>query len=890
MSVEELTKYISDKVDSINKQYPNLISNVQKENYISSNINLEMTPEQINEKINKIDNLYDEIIKRQERLIESRKELARELQKKKEELRDVNKTFGEVYKSYIIHTLKMYEDIINDESITIDTKKQIFESRLNEYLASENIRMNEYLAQQITNPEIIKKGQFEMFLGKESLNFETVSNLYKTFVEDLNLIANDSEGKMYSTVMNNKEIKFDAQGNLITEIDYNFSGIKEVYDFAKEHGKQIKFHTFLWHNAIPENLKKAIDSTTDPLLKRNMALSFLKDYASHLSNFINENGYDLKQIEVLNEIASDKPDNNILRDSWWKDVIGKNPTNGDEYFIDVLKIVKEKFSNVELTYNDYNEYLPYKCDKMCAIVKYIKDIEERDKTKLLDGLGVQAHYTDYSKDLDSPLTVDMIEQSALKFMKLGIPIYVSEFDYNTIANKNNPAKDQELKQAFIKYYVGIAHGFNAWGNSDNLTWGYTVDKKTGKFRNSHMIDVNGVPKEIYQQVIQQMGIITKTKELDNLLSDIEQTSLLSSQEIANKYLQTQQGIKYVEQIKVLRQQQIEKIQEQRKNNPGLSDVDFYKKMMTQFLTPVVQKISEEYNEELPVEKMQKVLGLVNPDNINFSLDKDINDIQADSQTGKIIINPEKTMGSTIEEKIVTSMGTSIHETFHLMINMLKTPEQTEKLGERLMHKVATSTSEREEHLAQEKYGQVLSEGFVEMKSSEFAQKNGFYSTINPSYIPYVNLCQYIQKQNKEIDNRFLFTKKADDVVAKMTPGAKSAFESTERLAVFNNFEVKEDKQSEQIQSKPNKEESFSKRSQIEIQIHNQIKEKNQIIKQQNEQQRQMTKPKEKILINSSPNNSGLSRSKGFANIIALSLIMSFVCGALFMIVYILIKG
>ena len=68
MSAEELTKYISDKVDSINKQYPNLISNVQKENYISSNINLEMTPEQINEKINKIDNLYDEIIKRRRNL------------------------------------------------------------------------------------------------------------------------------------------------------------------------------------------------------------------------------------------------------------------------------------------------------------------------------------------------------------------------------------------------------------------------------------------------------------------------------------------------------------------------------------------------------------------------------------------------------------------------------------------------------------------------------------------------------------------------------------------------------------------------------------------------------------------------------------------------------
>lgn len=343
----------------------------------------------------------------------------------------------------------MYEDIIDDNSITLDAKKQIFESRLNEYLVSENLRMNEYLLQQITDPERIKIGQFEMFLGKESLNFETVSNLYKTFVEDLNLIANDSEGKMYFTVINNKEIKFDNQGNLINEIDYNFSGIKEIYDFAKKHGKQIKFHTFLWHNAIPENLKKSIDSINNPSLKRNMALSFLKDYASHLAKFIKENGYNLKQIEVLNEIASDKPDNNILRNSWWKEIIGKNPTNGDEYFIDVLKIVRESFPNTELTYNDYNEYIPYKCEKICAIVKYIKQIEKRDQIKILNGLCLQAHYTDYIKNLNTPLTTYMIEQTALKFMKLRLPIYISEFDYNTIVNKNYPEKDQELKQAFI---------------------------------------------------------------------------------------------------------------------------------------------------------------------------------------------------------------------------------------------------------------------------------------------------------------------------------------------------------------------------------------------------------------------------------------------------------
>ena len=36
-----------------------------------------------------------------------------------------------------------------------------------------------------------------------------------------------------------------------------------------------------------------------------MTLSFLRDYSSKLSAFIKEKGYDIRQIEALNEIASD---------------------------------------------------------------------------------------------------------------------------------------------------------------------------------------------------------------------------------------------------------------------------------------------------------------------------------------------------------------------------------------------------------------------------------------------------------------------------------------------------------------------------------------------------------------------------------------------------------
>lgn len=84
-------------------------------------------------------------------------------------------------------------------------------------------------------------------------------------------------------------------------------------------------------------------------------------------------------------------------------------------------------------------------------------------------------------------------------------------------------------------------------------------------------------------------------------------------------------------------------------------------------------------------------------------------------------------------------------------------------------------------------------------------------------------------------------------------------------------------------------ESFAKRSQSEVQIANQIKNKNKIIKYQKEQQKQKNKPKVKTLTKSSSNGSSTG-SKGFANVITLSLIVSFVCGVLFMIIYMVIKG
>lgn len=83
--------------------------------------------------------------------------------------------------------------------------------------------------------------------------------------------------------------------------------------------------------------------------------------------------------------------------------------------------------------------------------------------------------------------------------------------------------------------------------------------------------------------------------------------------------------------------------------------------------------------------------------------------------------------------------------------------------------------------------------------------------------------------------------------------------------------------------------SFTRRSDSEINIAKQIKEKNMAIKQQKEAQRALDKPKVKTLTKSPNNGNGSSSSGGFVDTLVITLITGFIAGALFMIVYSLIK-
>lgn len=419
--------------------------------------------------------------------------------KKKKNITKCN-YFGATYKSLLIELFILFEKI-SKLNITNQKKKTEYNKEIKEIIKKKKNSTLTYLKKLTNNMNKINNAMYDLFLGYDSLNYDTIKNLYNIYTKDINLVQCESEGKMKFIVPINQKI-FDDNYNIKKDLKFDFSYLKIIYDYAIENNKLIKHHDFLWHNSIPENLKNEIDNIDNlnlskeekVTLKRNATLKFIDYYASKLSSFFKDNKYTVILMDALNEIAENENDY-LYRKSFWKNAIGKNPRNGDEYFIDVLKILKKYFPKTDLIYNEYNEYNIKKCNKICKIIQYIKKIEKRDNIKLIDGLGLQFHYLE-KISYNKKLSVNDIIKTSKKYKKLNIPLYCTEFDFIC----NDKRKKQIIINIFIKQYKDNLKGFVTWGNSDNLTWNHCIDNN-GNNLNAHIINGNGTYKKEYIHLI-----------------------------------------------------------------------------------------------------------------------------------------------------------------------------------------------------------------------------------------------------------------------------------------------------------------------------------------------------------------------------------------------------
>ena len=159
---------------------------------------------------------------------------------------------------------------------------------------------------------------------------------------------------------------------------------------------------------------------------------------------------------------------------------------------------------------------------------------------------------------------------------------------------------------------------------------------------------------------------------DNIIRDSKFTgrSLQSKYKLAEYYLEFPEYQEYKKKLEEDTKREEEKVREFRKNNPNLSDEEFYKEVLTNYGHNIIETIKKEYQGLLTKDALNKL------NNFKFTIINDPErhgDMEARYDTAEVRVNLANHAldRDDIVGKIVRSMGSMTHELFHFIYRMLK---------------------------------------------------------------------------------------------------------------------------------------------------------------------------------------------------------------------------
>lgn len=256
----------------------------------------------------------------------------------------------------------------------------------------------------------------------------------------------------------------------------------KVVAFAKENGMDLHGHALVWHNQTPEFI---FDNTTPEGL-----LATLREHVQRVKSHFGE----FPSFDAVNEAVEDKTDA-FLRDTKWKRILG------EDYIPQVFRVIKEELPNTKLFYNDYNEFVPEKRNKIVRVLQLLQ------AEGLVDGMGMQFHCNVFFPSLDN------IKRAVEQYASLGLSIRISEFDvslYQSDDEKQFPTPDAErlklqadfYEQCFkvFREYHQYIDAVTLWGVADDATW-LSNFPVVGRKNWPLLFDDNHEPKEAFYRIM-----------------------------------------------------------------------------------------------------------------------------------------------------------------------------------------------------------------------------------------------------------------------------------------------------------------------------------------------------------------------------------------------------
>lgn len=356
------------------------------------------------------------------------------------------------------------------------------------------------IANQVANEDQYEKlkkqflsSQPIIFPGIEECNYEQACIIFKNIICNCDVITPEAEAKMSLTVRSDLPL-FDENGFINPEI-FDFSYLDKVVTFAQKYNMKIRLHTLVWHKHFPTLLKDC---------SKEQVFQFLNKYFSIIVDRYGEKLF--STIDVLNEICVDVHSDeflqgDVLRNSPWKDKLG------DDYYLEILKLARKHFPTSKLAYNEYDETNQEKRNRMIQIIEKIKTEEQLCGTTLLDSIGLQSHYHEFTSDED-------IKQAYHDLSEVNKELQVSELDIIKIDENSDIQTNRVVRTVLDCACSYGVNNFTCWGPTSIISW------KSGKVRT--LLDDYGNFDSSFEKLVRVYSqkskqLVSSNSQIDGLL-------------------------------------------------------------------------------------------------------------------------------------------------------------------------------------------------------------------------------------------------------------------------------------------------------------------------------------------------------------------------------------
>ena len=236
---------------------------------------------------------------------------------------------------------------------------------------------------------------------------------------------------------------------------FDFSGADEQITFAKTHGKTVRGHALVWHDALPDWVK-ALGSKQEADA----------ELTTHIETVVGRYKGVIPSWDVVNEgIAHEPKGKALLRASPWLTLLGPG------YIERAFQLAGKADPKAQLVLNDYDlEYQGPRFDARRAVILALVR-RFRKKNIPIHAIGFQAHlYAE--RTLDAAATLRFIRDLAAE----DVEVLVTELD---VIDWRLPANIQErdrLAATHVKQFLDIMTADKpletlvSWGITDRYSW------------------------------------------------------------------------------------------------------------------------------------------------------------------------------------------------------------------------------------------------------------------------------------------------------------------------------------------------------------------------------------------------------------------------------------